>query len=339
MALAIGRTQHEPLLRAPPRRQPSRRPEAVGTLRRRRRDARRRARRGRAERDRPCLCRAGRRDPRGRRRGRTGRRARALPPPPPSRIDSEPATGTPRVTSSRRAAPRSSASTSHANHQRLPATIPLPQRRSDASRTRQTSAKPDGTSSQRPSSSAPTELRLLSYTHRHHVPHPDSAIGPAPTATNPPPVPLQIRIPGPEPDYPQHTSWGAVSLARGPHQTPCAAGAGAGLSTDSQSVDKSVLQSTLQSTPPGPTCALRMLRSLRLLRMAAIVSWQPRDVSMTTTALTPETILRAEPSELDGLAQLREQLDAILSRVQTPRLIGPDGEAIDLPEAVFEALK
>ena len=60
---------------------------------------------------------------------------------------------------------------------------------------------------------------------------------------------------------------------------------------------------------------------------------------MTTTALTPETILRAEPSELDGLAQLREQLDAILSRVQTLRLIGPDGEAIDLPEAVFEALK
>jgi excisionase family DNA binding protein len=60
---------------------------------------------------------------------------------------------------------------------------------------------------------------------------------------------------------------------------------------------------------------------------------------MTTTALTPETILRAEPSELDELAQLREQLDAILSRVQTPRLIGPDGEAIDLPEAAFEALK
>jgi excisionase family DNA binding protein len=60
---------------------------------------------------------------------------------------------------------------------------------------------------------------------------------------------------------------------------------------------------------------------------------------MTITALTPETILRAEPSELDGLAQLREQLDAILSRVQTPRLIGPDGDAIDLPEAVFEALK
>jgi excisionase family DNA binding protein len=60
---------------------------------------------------------------------------------------------------------------------------------------------------------------------------------------------------------------------------------------------------------------------------------------MTTTALTPQTILRAEPSELDELAQLREQLEAILSRVQTPRLIGPDGDAIDLPEAVFEALK
>jgi excisionase family DNA binding protein len=60
---------------------------------------------------------------------------------------------------------------------------------------------------------------------------------------------------------------------------------------------------------------------------------------MTTTALTPETILRAEPSELEGLAQLREQLGAILSRVQTPRLIGPDGDAIDLPEAVLEALK
>jgi hypothetical protein len=124
-----------------------------------------------------------------------------------------------------------------------PGHIPLPQRRSNSSRTRQTSAKPDRTSSRR-FSSALTELRLLSDNHRHLSPHPDSAIGPAPTATNPPPPLLQIRTPGPEPDYPNHTSWGAGSLARGPHQNPYAAGAGASSGADSQSIVKSIVQST-----------------------------------------------------------------------------------------------
>jgi hypothetical protein len=86
------------------------------------------------------------------------------------------------VTSSRSGPSRSSASTSRANNPAAPG-HPLPQRRFDASRTPRTSAKPDGTASQR-SSSALTQLRLLTDSHRHHLPLPASFIGAAP---NPPP--------------------------------------------------------------------------------------------------------------------------------------------------------
>jgi len=60
---------------------------------------------------------------------------------------------------------------------------------------------------------------------------------------------------------------------------------------------------------------------------------------MAANTATTETVLRAEPSELDGLSQVAGRLDAILSRLQPARLVGPDGESIELPDAAFEALK
>jgi excisionase family DNA binding protein len=60
---------------------------------------------------------------------------------------------------------------------------------------------------------------------------------------------------------------------------------------------------------------------------------------MTRDTATTETVLRAEPPELDELSQVAGRLDAILSRLQTACLVGPNGESIELPDAAFEALK
>ena len=53
----------------------------------------------------------------------------------------------------------------------------------------------------------------------------------------------------------------------------------------------------------------------------------------------PETVLHAEPSELDRLSELRRQIDALLHRPDKPVLVGPDGERIELPSSAVEALK
>ena len=60
---------------------------------------------------------------------------------------------------------------------------------------------------------------------------------------------------------------------------------------------------------------------------------------MTTTILMPETVMHAEPSELRRFSALRSQIDAIFHGPQTPCLVGPDGEQIELPASAFEALK
>jgi excisionase family DNA binding protein len=52
----------------------------------------------------------------------------------------------------------------------------------------------------------------------------------------------------------------------------------------------------------------------------------------------PETVLRAEPSELDRISALRDQIEAMLQGPQT-YLVGPDGERIELPPSAVEALK
>jgi excisionase family DNA binding protein len=52
----------------------------------------------------------------------------------------------------------------------------------------------------------------------------------------------------------------------------------------------------------------------------------------------PETVVRAEPSELDQIGALRDQMEAMLQGPQT-YLLGPDGERIELPPSAVEALK
>jgi excisionase family DNA binding protein len=52
----------------------------------------------------------------------------------------------------------------------------------------------------------------------------------------------------------------------------------------------------------------------------------------------PETVVRAEPSELDQIGALRDQIEAMLQGPQT-YLLGPDGERIELPPSAVEALK
>ncbi len=52
----------------------------------------------------------------------------------------------------------------------------------------------------------------------------------------------------------------------------------------------------------------------------------------------PETVVRAEPSELDRISALRDQIEAMLQGPQT-YLIGPDGARIELPPSAVEALK
>jgi excisionase family DNA binding protein len=52
----------------------------------------------------------------------------------------------------------------------------------------------------------------------------------------------------------------------------------------------------------------------------------------------PETVVRAEPSELDQIDALRGQIEAMLQGPHT-YLVGPDGERIELPPSAVEALK
>jgi excisionase family DNA binding protein len=52
----------------------------------------------------------------------------------------------------------------------------------------------------------------------------------------------------------------------------------------------------------------------------------------------PETVVRAEPSELDQIDALRDRIEAMLRGPQT-YLAGPEGERVELPPSAVEALK
>jgi excisionase family DNA binding protein len=52
-----------------------------------------------------------------------------------------------------------------------------------------------------------------------------------------------------------------------------------------------------------------------------------------------ETVVRAEPSELDRISALRDQIDAMLQGPCKAYLIGPEGKRIELPLSAVEALK
>jgi excisionase family DNA binding protein len=49
--------------------------------------------------------------------------------------------------------------------------------------------------------------------------------------------------------------------------------------------------------------------------------------------------VHADPSEADRFSALRDQIDAVFGGSQSPHLLGPLGERIELPDSAFEALK
>jgi excisionase family DNA binding protein len=61
---------------------------------------------------------------------------------------------------------------------------------------------------------------------------------------------------------------------------------------------------------------------------------------MATTSAPPRRVLHAEPEERPRLAEVLNLLDR-LEQSGTPktRLVGPDGETIELPAAAFKALR
>lgn len=54
---------------------------------------------------------------------------------------------------------------------------------------------------------------------------------------------------------------------------------------------------------------------------------------------TIESLVRSRPRESEAVAALSHRLDEIFSQRRSARLVGPDGEALDIPDSVFEALK
>jgi excisionase family DNA binding protein len=61
---------------------------------------------------------------------------------------------------------------------------------------------------------------------------------------------------------------------------------------------------------------------------------------MATTTAPTERVLHAEPEEQPQLAEVLSLLDRLeQSGTSKTRLVGPDGEAIELPAAAFEALR
>jgi excisionase family DNA binding protein len=52
-----------------------------------------------------------------------------------------------------------------------------------------------------------------------------------------------------------------------------------------------------------------------------------------------ETVVRAEPSELDRISALRDHINSMLQEPHNAYLVGPEGERIELPLSAVEALK
>lgn len=58
---------------------------------------------------------------------------------------------------------------------------------------------------------------------------------------------------------------------------------------------------------------------------------------MTTTAT--DNLLRAAPDEGEALEALRHQIDEIAREHHTARLVGPDGDTLEIPASAFHALQ
>jgi excisionase family DNA binding protein len=59
----------------------------------------------------------------------------------------------------------------------------------------------------------------------------------------------------------------------------------------------------------------------------------------TSTPELPENLLRSTPAEDDAIKALRRQIDDIFREHGTARLVGPDGETMEIPASAFHALK
>jgi excisionase family DNA binding protein len=59
----------------------------------------------------------------------------------------------------------------------------------------------------------------------------------------------------------------------------------------------------------------------------------------TSTPQLPDNLLRSTPAENDAIKALRRQIDDIFREHGTARLVGPEGETIEIPASAFHALK
>lgn len=59
----------------------------------------------------------------------------------------------------------------------------------------------------------------------------------------------------------------------------------------------------------------------------------------TATPQLPDNLLRAAPGDSGALEALLRQIDEIVHAHRTARLVGPDGEAIEIPASALHALK
>jgi hypothetical protein len=59
---------------------------------------------------------------------------------------------------------------------------------------------------------------------------------------------------------------------------------------------------------------------------------------MATATTMLGAVVKPDPTESDALSELKQQIDAAFSAGYTPCLIDRDGNSIELPDSVFEAL-
>jgi len=59
----------------------------------------------------------------------------------------------------------------------------------------------------------------------------------------------------------------------------------------------------------------------------------------TSTSQLPDNLLRSEPGEDAAVQALRAQIDELFREHAAARLVGPDGETMEIPASVFHALK
>jgi excisionase family DNA binding protein len=59
----------------------------------------------------------------------------------------------------------------------------------------------------------------------------------------------------------------------------------------------------------------------------------------TSTPHLPDNLLRSTPDESEAIEALRRQLDDLICERVTARLVGADGETIEIPVSAFHALK